>query len=62
VDCNIYLFSKLCKGQTIYGPSVIMDKLSTILIEPKCEAIISKTGDIGEYLIKSHFYFYLMTY
>lgn len=49
VDCNIYLFSKLSKGQSISGPSIIMDKLSTILIEPKCEAIISKTGDIGMY-------------
>lgn len=25
-----------------------MDKLSTILVEPNCKAIISKSGDIGE--------------
>lgn len=50
IDCNIYLFSKLNKGHIINGPAVIMDKLSTILIEPKCKAIISKSGDIGKYL------------
>jgi hypothetical protein len=32
-----------------------MDKLSTILVEPKCKAIISKSGDIG----KSSFNTYL---
>ncbi|XP_025416669.1 5-oxoprolinase isoform X2 [Sipha flava] len=46
VDCNIYLFDKLCKGHVVDGPAVIMDKLSTILVEPKCKAIISKSGDI----------------
>lgn len=51
IDCNIYLFSKLNKGHIINGPAVIMDKLSTILVEPKCKAIISKSGDIGKYLI-----------
>lgn len=34
-----------------------MDKLSTILIEPKCKAIISKSGDIGKsYNINIHNY------
>lgn len=51
MDCNIYLFSKLCKGHNINGPAIIMDKLSTILVEPKCKAIISKSGDIGELVI-----------
>ncbi|VVC30615.1 Hypothetical protein CINCED_3A005881 [Cinara cedri] len=46
IDCNIYLFSKLHKGHIINGPAVIMDKLSTILVEPKCTAAISKSGDI----------------
>jgi len=48
IDCNIYLFSKLYKGHCISGPAVIMDKLSTILVEPKCEALISNSGDIGK--------------
>lgn len=51
MDCNIYLFSKLSKGHNINGPAIIMDKLSTILVEPKCKAIISKSGDIGELVI-----------
>lgn len=51
INCNIYLFSKLNIGHLINGPAVIMDKLSTILVEPKCKAIISKSGDIGKYLI-----------
>ncbi|XP_008186368.1 5-oxoprolinase [Acyrthosiphon pisum] len=46
IDCNIYLFNKLRKGHIINGPAVLMDKLSTILVEPKCKAIISKSGDI----------------
>jgi 5-oxoprolinase (ATP-hydrolysing) len=31
---------------TVAGPAIIMDKLSTILIEPDCKAEISIHGDI----------------
>lgn len=58
MDCNIYLFNKLCKGHVVDGPAVIMDKLSTILIEPMCKAVISKSGDIG----KSSFIIYSIIY
>lgn len=38
----------MLRGHIILGPAIIMDKLSTILVEPKCIAMISKTGDIGK--------------
>lgn len=34
-----------------------MDKLSTILVEPQCIAIISKSGDIGESSFMLYFVF-----
>lgn len=43
---NVYLLSKLLPGNIIHGPAIIMDKLSTILVEPDCIALISKNGDI----------------
>lgn len=33
-------------GHKIQGPAIIMDKLSTILVESNCNAIITKFGDI----------------
>lgn len=38
-----------------------MDKLSTILVEPKCKAIINKSGDIGKFF-KIHFCFIINTF
>ncbi|XP_050420329.1 5-oxoprolinase isoform X2 [Adelges cooleyi] len=46
VSCSIYLFSNLTNGSAITGPAIIMDKLSTILIEPMCKAVMSKSDDI----------------
>ncbi|KAK4885928.1 hypothetical protein RN001_002199 [Aquatica leii] len=43
---KIYLLEKLAFGHVIEGPAIIMDKLSTILIEPDCTATITKHGDI----------------
>ncbi|KAF5278020.1 hypothetical protein FQA39_LY18417 [Lamprigera yunnana] len=43
---NVYLLEKLEFGQVIDGPAIIMDKLSTILIEPDCTATVTKYGDI----------------
>lgn len=42
----VYIFSELHANHTIPGPAIIMDKLSTILVEPDCTAKITKTGDI----------------
>ena len=46
LDTNVYLLSKLSAGQTITGPGIIMDRLSTILVEPDCAASITKHGDV----------------
>ncbi len=32
-------------GHKIEGPGIIMDKLSTILVEPGCTAVITKKGN-----------------
>lgn len=43
---NVFLLGKLFSGHIIEGPAIIMDKLSTILVEPDCTATITKHGDI----------------
>ncbi|XP_045540386.1 5-oxoprolinase [Papilio machaon] len=45
-DAAIHLLEKLMPEQIIQGPAIIMDNLSTILIEPGCHAEITKYGDI----------------
>ncbi|KAJ2940858.1 hypothetical protein O0L34_g10119 [Tuta absoluta] len=45
-DTSIYLLENLQPGQLIAGPAIIMDNLSTILIEPDCRAEITKHGDV----------------
>ncbi|XP_075985169.1 5-oxoprolinase isoform X2 [Anticarsia gemmatalis] len=45
-DTTIYLLEKLKPEQVISGPAIIMDSLSTILVEPDCRAEITKLGDI----------------
>lgn len=45
-DTNIYLLEKLLPEQVVPGPAIIMDSLSTILVEPDCRAEITKFGDI----------------
>ncbi|XP_026678310.1 5-oxoprolinase [Diaphorina citri] len=46
MSTNIYDYSSLQQGDKIVGPAIIMNELSTILVEPNCEAIINVTGDI----------------
>uniref|UniRef100_A0A8D9F168 5-oxoprolinase n=1 Tax=Cacopsylla melanoneura TaxID=428564 RepID=A0A8D9F168_9HEMI len=43
---NIYDYSALCPNHRVLGPAIIMNELSTILIEPNCEAVINDKGDI----------------
>ncbi|XP_075226295.1 5-oxoprolinase [Lycorma delicatula] len=43
---NVYLFEALQAGHSISGPAIIIDKLCTIVIEPDCTAVVTKTGDI----------------
>ncbi|XP_030764688.1 5-oxoprolinase-like [Sitophilus oryzae] len=45
-DTNVYQLKDLFAGQTLKGPAIVMDQLSTILIEPDCTAVITKYGDI----------------
>ncbi|CAH0550452.1 unnamed protein product [Brassicogethes aeneus] len=45
-DTNVYHLDKLFGGQVISGPAIIMDQLSTVLVEPDCTGIITKYGDI----------------
>jgi 5-oxoprolinase (ATP-hydrolysing) len=45
-DTPVFLMELLRPGHTIAGPAVIMDSLSTILVEPGCQAEITAGGDI----------------
>ncbi|KAI5641299.1 hydantoinase b/oxoprolinase domain-containing protein [Phthorimaea operculella] len=45
-DTNIYLLENLKPDQLIPGPAIIMDNLSTILVEPDCRAEITQYGDV----------------
>ncbi|CAG9813200.1 unnamed protein product [Phaedon cochleariae] len=46
LDTNIYLLKDLKASQVLRGPAIVMDQLSTILVEPDCIASITKYGDI----------------
>ena len=43
---SIYLMEKLRPGHVISGPAIVMDQLSTILVEPDCTARVTSRGDI----------------
>ncbi|KAF7274470.1 hypothetical protein GWI33_012878, partial [Rhynchophorus ferrugineus] len=45
-NTNVYQSKDLFAGQVLKGPAIIMDQLSTILVEPDCTATITKCGDI----------------
>lgn len=45
-DTPIYLCSKLGRGQKIVGPAILIDGLSTILVEPDTMATITAKGNI----------------
>lgn len=42
---GVFLLRDLSPGHIIKGPAIIMDQLSTILVEPDCTATITKYGD-----------------
>lgn len=42
---GVFLLKNLSSGHVIKGPAIIMDQLSTILVEPDCTATITKYGD-----------------
>lgn len=45
-ETSVYLLQELAAGHSIYGPAVIVDNTSTILVEPQCKAIITNSGDV----------------
>ncbi|KAK0174591.1 hypothetical protein PV327_010349 [Microctonus hyperodae] len=45
-ETNVYQMNDLCHGHNIYGPAIIMDSLSTIIVEPNCSAFITEFGDV----------------
>ncbi|XP_044860743.1 5-oxoprolinase [Mauremys mutica] len=47
LDTCVYLLEDLSWDHSIPGPSIIIDKNSTILIEPGCTASITRHGDIS---------------
>ncbi|KAK2724731.1 hypothetical protein QYM36_001279, partial [Artemia franciscana] len=55
MDTPIFLMEKLAHGHKVPGPAVIIDKLSTIVVEPGCIANITESGDISiQVEIESH--------
>uniref|UniRef100_A0A8C3P9S2 5-oxoprolinase, ATP-hydrolysing n=1 Tax=Chrysemys picta bellii TaxID=8478 RepID=A0A8C3P9S2_CHRPI len=47
LDTHVYLLEDLSWDHSIPGPSIIIDKNSTILIEPGCTASITRHGNIS---------------
>ncbi|XP_044265519.1 5-oxoprolinase [Tribolium madens] len=45
-ETGVYLLKNLKSGHVIKGPAIIMDNLSTILIEPDCTGTVTKFGDV----------------
>ncbi|XP_061778000.1 5-oxoprolinase isoform X2 [Nerophis ophidion] len=46
-DTAVYLWEELLCGHSIQGPAIIIDKNSTILVEPCCEASLTEGGDVS---------------
>ncbi|XP_076810904.1 5-oxoprolinase-like [Clavelina lepadiformis] len=46
LDTRVHLMEDLLSGHVIHGPAIIIDKNSTILVEPDCKAEMTKKGDI----------------
>jgi 5-oxoprolinase (ATP-hydrolysing) len=45
-QASVYILCDLHAGHEIPGPAIIMDNLSTVLVEPDCTASITSRGDI----------------
>lgn len=46
LETNVFVRENLLAGHIISGPAVIIDSLSTIIVEPSCKAEITRKGDI----------------
>ena len=47
LETPIYRLGSLQAGQSLAGPAILMQETSTILIEPGCQAEITKYGDVS---------------
>lgn len=45
-ETSLYMRENLLFGHVLQGPSIIIDRLSTIVVEPDCSAAITQKGDI----------------
>ncbi|XP_030631062.1 5-oxoprolinase [Chanos chanos] len=46
LDTNVYLWEELSFDYGIHGPAIIIDKNSTVLVEPNCVAKLTASGDV----------------
>lgn len=46
LDTSVYMWEDLTCGYSIEGPAIIIDKNSTILVEPGCSAQLTESGDV----------------
>ncbi|XP_076146266.1 5-oxoprolinase [Alosa pseudoharengus] len=46
LDTNVYLWEELSCEHSLQGPAIIIDKNSTILVEPGCTAQLTEKGDV----------------
>uniref|UniRef100_A0A670ZUS2 5-oxoprolinase, ATP-hydrolysing n=1 Tax=Pseudonaja textilis TaxID=8673 RepID=A0A670ZUS2_PSETE len=46
-DTPVYLLENLFHGHAVPGPSILVDKNSTILVEPGCTAFVTALGDVS---------------
>ena len=45
-DTAVHLLKNLKCGDEVSGPAIVMDQLSTVLIEPGCECLVSRQGNL----------------
>lgn len=46
VQCPIFMLRDMCFGHTVHGPAMLLDKTSTIVVEPGFAASLTEFGDI----------------
>lgn len=53
-NTSLYKLENLSYGHVLEGPAIIMNGNSTVIVEPKCRAIITKYGNIKIEIIESN--------
>jgi 5-oxoprolinase (ATP-hydrolysing) len=46
VDTPIYFIEELSANQTVEGPAIIIQDITTIVVEPDCTATVTSNGDL----------------